>query len=456
MRFKNNYIEKLKQYILDKGFTYHIDTMGCSMNENDSSKYAGVLEDIGFKLEKEESKANLILFNTCTVRENAENTLFGRLGYLKSRKLKNKDVYIVVVGCMTQQKDIIEKISKSYPYTDIVLGTNAIGSFPEKLYKCIVNKKKILEYTDVDENVLEDVPVIFEDKYRATVSIIYGCNNFCSYCIVPYVRGKERSRLKENIIYDIVELAKKGYKEITLLGQNVNSYGKDFGSKIDFSDLLQEIEKIDGIEVIKFMSPHPKDFTDKLIDVIAKSKKIYKVLHLPLQSGSDKILDLMNRKYTKEKYLSIVKQIREKCDDIYFSTDIIVGFPGETKEDFAETLQVINEVGFDQIFMYIYSKRSGTKAANMEDITPYKEKVSRLKEIKELSKKIIYENNEKMLGKTYDVLIEGKSKNNDKYYTGRTNTNKIVIFDANESDVGKVVKVKILKNNLWYLTGQIL
>lgn len=456
MIFKNSYKEKIKDHVKTNKLTYYIDTMGCAMNENDSNKYAGILESMGFIKETDEIKANLILFNTCTVRENAENTLFGRLGRLKSKRKLEDNTYIVVAGCMSEQKHIVEKIKKSYPYTDIVFGTNGMQSFPEKLYNTIVKKQKDYEYIESDGQVIEDVPIIHDDKYKATVSIIYGCNNFCTYCIVPYVRGRERSRKPEDILKDIEQLAKKGYKEITLLGQNVNSYGKDLGNGETFGRLLEEVEKIDGIEVIRFTSPHPKDFTENLIDVISKSKKVSRQIHLPIQAGNNRILKLMNRKYTKEMYLELVDKIKEKCEDATFSTDIIVGFPGETEEEFEDTLDVANKVKYDQIYMYIYSKRTGTKAAVMEDPITYGEKVSRLKRLKETFEKITIENNEKMLGKTYEILVEGKSKTNDNYYTGRTNTNKIVIFESRDSDIGKMKKVKILKNNLWYLTGEII
>ncbi|MEG1705166.1 MAG: tRNA (N6-isopentenyl adenosine(37)-C2)-methylthiotransferase MiaB [Clostridia bacterium] len=452
LRFKNNYIDKTKEFVLNNKLSYYIDTMGCSMNENDSSKYAGILETMGFIKSIDEESSNLILLNTCSIRENAENTLFGRLGALKNKK----NTYIIVVGCMTEQKHILEKIKKSYSYVNIVLGTHSMQTFPEKIYNMLINKEKYIEYFDKEDIVLENVPIKFEDKNKASVSIIYGCNNFCTYCIVPYVRGRERSRLKEDIISDVKDLANKGYKEINLLGQNVNTYGKDLNNGTKFSDLLKEIEKIDGIDIIKFMSPHPKDFTDELIEVIANSKKISKQIHLPLQSGSSKILNLMNRKYTKESYLELVNKIKIKCKDVVFSTDIIVGFPYETEEDFLETLDVVNNVKFDQIFMYIYSKRIGTKAASMEDFTKTEEKVNRLQRLKELFKNITFENNENMLEKEYLILVEGKSKNNESYYTGRTNTNKIVIFEAKNEDIGKIKKVKIIKNNLWYLTGKII
>jgi tRNA-2-methylthio-N6-dimethylallyladenosine synthase len=455
LKFKNNYIEKLKDYVTNNGLTYFIDTMGCAMNENDSNKYAGILESMGFIKGKSEIESNLILFNTCTVRENAENTLFGRLGALKNKRKTENNTYLVVAGCMAQQEHIIKKIKESYPYTDIVFGTNGIQSFPEKLYNTIMKKEKKYEYIQSDGQVVEDVPIVFEDKYKATVTIIYGCNNFCTYCIVPYVRGRERSRLKEDILNDIKKLAKDGYKEITLLGQNVNSYGKDLNNGDTFAKLLEEIEKINGIEIIRFVSPHPKDFTNDLIETISKSIKISKQIHLPLQSGSDRILKLMNRKYTKDDYLKLIYKMKEKCDIVTFSTDIIVGFPGETEEDFLETFNVVDEVKYDQIFMYIYSKRTGTKAAIMEDLTPYEEKVSRITRLKKLFEKITYEINEDMLGKEYYILVEGKSKTNEDYYTGRTNTNKIVIFKAEDKDIGEIRRVKIIKNNLWYITAEI-
>ncbi len=456
MKFTNNYKEKIREIVKDKNLTYYIDTMGCSMNENDSSKYSGILESMGFKKEFDEKKANLILFNTCCIRENAENTLFGRLGSLKKEKINNEDKYIVIVGCMTQQKHIIDKIKTSYKFVDIVLGTGAMSIFPLKLYNVLKNKKTDIEYIDVTNEVEEDIPIKYDDKFRASVSIIYGCNNFCSYCIVPYVRGRERSRKKEDILNDIKRLAKNGYKEVMLLGQNVNSYGNDFKDiNYNFPKLLQDIEKIDGIEIIRFMSPHPKDFSDELIEVIKNSKKIARQIHLPLQSGSTRILKEMNRRHTKEDYLKIVEKLKSIDDNISISTDIIVGFPGETDEDFKETLDVVKKVKFDQIYMFIYSKRVGTRAEKMEDNTSNNEKVKRLEKIKEVYEKYLPDNNKKMIGKVYKVLVEGKSKNNENLYTGRTSQNKVVIFEGNEEVVGKIVNVKIISQHLWYLKGKI-
>ena len=454
MKFVNSYKDKIKKYNEEHKLKYYIDTMGCQMNENDSLKYAGILESMGFE-KGEENNSNVYLFNTCCVRENAENTLFGRLGMLKQRKIKNEEVYIAIVGCMTQQKHILEKIKKSYRFVDIVLGTSCMSIFPEKLFNTIINEKDNIEYIDVSNALEEDVPIKYEDKYKASVSIIYGCNNFCTYCIVPYVRGRERSRRPENIIADIKQLAKQGYKEIMLLGQNVNSYGNDFEEKYTFPMLLKEIEKIEGIEIIRFMSPHPKDFKDDLIEVIRNSKKIARQIHLPLQSGNSNILKKMNRKYTKEQFLDLALKLKQ-IPDISLSTDIIVGFPNETEEEFQDTLDVVKKVEFDQIYMFIYSKRNGTVAAKMEDKVSYEEKVERLERLKKLYEEILPKLNEKMVGKEYKLLVEGKSKTNDELYTGRTSQNKVVIFQADESFIGKVVNVKIDSQHLWYLKGEIL
>lgn len=456
MRYINNFKDKMKNYNKEHKLKYYIDTMGCQMNENDSLKYAGILESMGFEKGTEE-ESNLYLFNTCCVRENAENTLFGRLGMLKKRKLNNEEVYIAIVGCMTQQEHILNKIKESYRFVDIVLGTSCMSIFPEKLYNAIVYNKKKLEYIDVSNSMEEDVPIKYEDKYKASVSIIYGCNNFCTYCIVPYVRGRERSRRPEDILADIKRLAQDGYKEIMLLGQNVNSYGNDFKDELNgynFPKLLQDVEKIDGIEIIRFMSPHPKDFKDDLIEVIKKSKKIARQIHLPLQSGNTNILKKMNRKYTKEQFLEVAMKLKE-IPDVSLSTDIIVGFPNETEEEFLDTLDVVSKVQFDQIYMFIYSPREGTVAAKMEDHVTYDKKVNRLERLKKLYEEILPTLNEKMVGNTYKVLVEGKSKNNDSLYTGRSSQNKVVIFEANDSLVGKVVDIKIDSQHLWYLKGTI-
>ena len=322
----------------------------------------------------------------------------------------------------------------------------------------LFNNKKEIEYIEVGNEIEEDIPIIYNDKYKASVSIIYGCNNFCTYCIVPYVRGRERSRIPEDIINDVKKLAESGYKEIMLLGQNVNSYGNDFKDELNgynFPKLLQDIEKIDGIEIIRFMSPHPKDFKDDLIEVIKNSNKISRQIHLPLQSGNSNVLKKMNRKYTKEQFLELALKLKNADENISLSTDIIVGFPNETEEEFLDTLDVVEKVKFDQIYMFIYSKRNGTIAAKMEDEVSNNEKVNRLERLKKLYESYLPENNKKMVGKIYKVLVEGKSKNNDKLYTGRTSQNKVVVFEGNDNLIGNVINIKVESEHLWYLKGKI-
>jgi len=457
VRYKIDYEKRIKELLdsQNKQYTYYIETMGCALNENDSMKYAGILEEMGFSKAQDIKDANVVLFNTCCIRENAEDKLFGRLGLLKSRKVGNKDMYIAIVGCMTEQGHILDKLKLSYSFVDVVLGTKSMQHFAEKLYIAMKDKKKTQDIQENEHEIVEDVPIKYEEGYKASISIIYGCNNFCSYCIVPYVRGRERSRLPEDILKDVREVASKGYKEITLLGQNVNSYGNDFKNiKYTFVDLLKEIEKIEGIDVIRFVSPHPKDFTDALIDKIAESDKIAKQIHLPLQSGSTKILKEMNRKYTKEHFLNLVEKIRNKVPNVSFSTDIIVGFPGETEDDFLETMDVVEKVRFDQIYMFCYSIRRGTRAEKMENQIDEKVKVERLERLKALFEKIIDEENEKKVGKVENILVEGISKNNPNMYTGRTIENKVVVFEGFIQDVGKIKKIEIVKNNKWYLTGK--
>ncbi len=463
MKYVVNYENKIKELLDSKNYLYYIDTMGCALNENDSMKYSGIMAKMGMERTYDIDSANIILFNTCAIRENAEDKLYGRLGTLKKRKQKESDLYICIVGCMSQQEHVIAKIKESYRFVDVLLGTHSMHDFAKSLYMAIKEKKKIAEHVEDKTELVENIPIIYEDSVKASVSIIYGCNNFCSYCIVPYVRGREKSRLPEDIINDIKYLAENGYKEITLLGQNVNSYANDFKkledkelSSYSFVKLLKEIDKISGIEVIKFMSPHPKDFSNELIEYIAENPKISRQIHLPLQSGSTEILKSMNRKYTKESYLTLVEKMKKQIPDVSFSTDIIVGFPGETEEDFIQTLDVVKQVIFSQIYMFIYSIRRGTVAERMENQIDEKVKVDRLERLKKLFEETLNKENETYVGKTFSILIEGKSKNNDKMYTGRTPSNKVVIFEAKDEDIGKIKKIKIVKNNLWYLTGQIL
>ena len=450
---QKEYMEKVKKINENRNKKYYILTMGCQLNENDSEKLIGIMEKMGYTKSKDIKNADLYVINTCCVRENAEEKLFGKLGELKKIK-ENKNIIIAIGGCMMQEEHITEKIKKSYPFVDVVFGTHTLHKFPEDLYIAITKNKKIKDVIDIDGEIYEGLPVKRSSNRQASVIIMYGCNNFCSYCIVPYVRGRERSRKPEDILNEIKELAKEGYREITLLGQNVNSYKG--GENYNFANLLEDVDKIEGIEVIRFVSPHPKDFTDDVIDVISKSKKISRLIHVPLQSGSTNVLKEMNRKYTKEQYLDLIKRIRNKIPDVVFSTDIIVGFPGETEEDFEDTIDVVKQVNFEQIFMFIYSRRVGTRADKMENQIPEEIKHKRFDRLKQVFEESIEENNKKYIGTTQKILVEGYSKNNQDMLTGRTDTNKVVIFEGPEELIGKIVNIKIISEHKWYLKGEVL
>lgn len=431
---------------------YYIETMGCQLNENDSEKIAGITEKAGFEQTNNPADADLVIFNTCCVRENTEERLFGKLGELKKQR-EEKGTIIAIGGCMMQEPHILDKIKQSYNYTDIVFGTHTLHKFEEDLKKAIEDRKKIRDVIDIDGEVIEGLPIKRNDKYRASVTIMYGCNNFCSYCIVPYVRGRERSREPKKILEEVSILAKEGYKEITLLGQNVNSYNG--GENYKFANLLNDVCKIAGIERIRFVSPHPKDFTDDVIEAIANNEKVARVIHLPLQSGSSNILKVMNRKYTKEQYLELVEKMRKRIPNVVFSTDIIVGFPGETEEDFEDTLDVVRKVNFEQVYMFIYSRRVGTVADRMENQIPEEIKHQRFDKLKELYDSRVSENNEKYVGTTQKLLVEGFSKNDKNVLTGRTDTNKVVNFEGTEDLIGKIINIKITEEHKWYLTGKI-
>ena len=451
---QEKFMEKVFEKNKDKDLKYIILTMGCQLNENDSEKLAGMLVKMGYTETDKLEDANLVLFNTCCVRENAEERLFGKLGEIKKLK-ENKEVIVGIGGCMMQEPAMLEKIKKSYHYVDLVFGTHTLQNLPENLYRVINEKRKVKDVIDIDGEVYEGLPVKRNSDYKASVTIMYGCNNFCTYCIVPYVRGRERSREPENILEEVKSLAKENYKEITLLGQNVNSYKGNDKIK-NFAELLDEVCKIDGIEKVNFISPHPKDFTDDVIDVMAKNEKVTRIIHLPLQAGNTKVLKDMNRKYTKEQYLDLANKILTKVPDAVLSTDIIVGFPGETDEEFEDTLDVVRKVNFEQIFMFIYSKREGTIAAEREDQVPEEVKHKRFDRLKELYESRVDENNEKYVGTIQKILIEGRSKNNDDTFEGRTRSNKVVIFMPDEkSKVGDIVDVKIVEARKWYLKGEI-
>ena len=450
---QKEYMEKVKNININKNLKYYILTMGCSLNENDSEKICGMLETMCYTKTENQDEADIIIFNTCCIRENAEDKLFGKLGEVKRVREKNGAI-IAIGGCMMQEKHILEKLNKSYPYVDIVFGTHTLHKLPEDIYNILENNKRVEDVLDIDGNIYEGLPIKRTDDVKAQVTIMYGCNNFCSYCIVPDVRGRERSRKKEDILNEIECLAKNGYKEIMLLGQNVNSYNG--GEGYNFANLLTDINKIDGIEIIRFISPHPKDFTDDVIEAIANSSKVSKCIHLPLQSGSTKVLKSMNRKYTKEQYLKLVEKMKERIPNIALTTDIIVGFPGETEEDFNDTLDVVKKVGFEQVFMFIYSRRKGTVADTMENQIPEEIKHKRFDKLKKLVEGQIEENNNKYVGTIQKILIDGTSKTNEKTLSGRTDSNKIVIIEADKSYINKTVNVKITENCVWYLKGEII
>ena len=467
-----NEIEEQKQYMQkvkeinenNKKLKYTILTMGCQLNENDSEKLCGMLEEMGYEKTENGQEADMALFNTCCVRENAEDKLFGKLGELKRLK-EEKGIIIAIGGCMMQEKHITDKIKQSYPFVEIIFGTHTLQRFPEDLYKVLTEKIKLEDILDIDGKVYEGLPIKRDSNIKASVTIMNGCNNFCSYCIVPYVRGRERSREPRAIIEEVKDLAKQGYKEITLLGQNVNSYLRverekqipfeEYEGVHSFATLLEAINKIDGIERIRFVSPHPKDFTDDVIDAISKCDKVCKLVHLPLQSGNTKVLKEMNRKYTKEQYLNLVDKMKVKIPNLTLSTDIIVGFPGETDEEFEDTLDVVRKVKFEQVYMFIYSRRVGTPGDRMENQIPEEIKHKRFDKLKELVESQIEENNQKYVGTIQKVLVEGKSKNNQELLTGRTDSNKVVIFEGDKSLIGQMINLKIVSEHMWYLKGEV-
>ena len=455
------YIKKVRNINEGKNLKYNIFTMGCQLNENDSEKICGMVEQMGYTKTEKIEEADLVIYNTCCVRENAEEKLFGKLGEVKKYK-EARGTIIAIGGCMMQEQHIVDKIKKSYKY-DVIFGTHTLHKFPKDLYNAIMENKRITDILDIDGEIIEGLPIKRDNSIRASVTIMNGCNNFCTYCIVPYVRGRERSRAPEDILAEIKCLAQAGYKEITLLGQNVNSYMRvereknAENSQINsFAKLLRAVNEIKGIEKIRFVSPHPKDFTDDVIEAIRDCKKVSKFVHLPLQSGSSAVLKVMNRVYTKEQYLSLVKKMQKQIPDVKFSTDIIVGFPGEKEEDFEDTLDVVRKVKFEQIFMFIYSRRKGTPADTMENQIPEDIKHKRFDRLKALYEEQMVENNKAYIGTVHNLLVEGYSKTNNRYLTGRTDSNKVVIFEGDSSLIGKVVPVKIESEHLWYLKGMVI
>ncbi|MBR4296040.1 MAG: tRNA (N6-isopentenyl adenosine(37)-C2)-methylthiotransferase MiaB [Clostridia bacterium] len=431
----------------------YVLTFGCQQNEADSEKIAGMARNMGYKIVDAPEKADLIMVNTCAVREHAEKKALSTIGQFKHLKANNRDLMIGVCGCMVTQEHRREEIKMRYPYVDFIFGTSSLHRFPELLYEKTVKGKRLFCPEENEYLVAEGLGIERESSYRAWVSIMYGCNNFCSYCIVPYVRGRERSRRMEDIVSEVKELARQGYKDITLLGQNVNSYAKDSGLGYDFADLIARLAKIEGDFKLHFMTSHPKDASRKLIDTIAENDKIAKHFHLPMQSGSDAVLREMNRRYDRAQYLETVRYMREKIPDITLTTDIIVGFPGETEEDFEATLEMLRVVKFDMIYSFIYSPRKGTPAADKKDQVTEKVKSERFSRLLELQNAISLSKNEPLVGKTVKVLCDGVSKNNSELYSGRTEGNKIVFFSGEANDEGKYLDIKIDRAEAFALYG---
>lgn len=432
---------------------YYIETWGCQMNEEDSEKISGMLKKMEYEKTDLKDAADIIIFNTCCVRENAEFKVHGNLGILKKIKERNPELIIAVCGCMMQQKGVADSILKKYKHVDMVFGTHNASRLPEYLERLKNEGGQIKEIIDESE-IVEGVPIDREDFLKAYVTIMYGCDNFCSYCVVPYVRGREKSRKSSDILREIKELVGMGYKEFTLLGQNVNSYGKGLEEDTDFAKLLSMVNEIPGVERIRFMTSHPKDLNEKVIDTMVASDKVTEQIHLPVQSGSTKILKRMNRKYSREDYLEKIKLIREKIPGVAITTDIIVGFPGETEEDFAETLSLCEEIGFDSAFTFIYSNRNNTPADVMENQIPEDIKHERFERLVEVVNRRAADINQGYVGKVYEVLIEGTSKNNSSVLTGRTRSGKIVNFEGDISLIGKMSDVKITKANSFSLFGE--
>ena len=431
-------------------------TYGCQMNEHDSEKLSAMLAEMGYLETKKFENADLIIFNTCCVRENAELKVFGNLGHIKKIKERKPELILAVCGCMMQQPHIVEEIKRQYKYVDLVFGTHNLHNFPELLHTFMEKHKQVVEVWQSEGDVIEGLPANRKFDVKAFVNIMYGCNNFCAYCIVPYTRGRERSRKPEDIIEEVQMLASHGVKEVTLLGQNVNSYGKTFETPFDFADLLRAINEIEGIKRIRFMTSHPKDISIKLLETIASCENVCNALHLPVQAGSNRVLKEMNRHYTREQYLEIIEKARELMPDVSVTTDIIVGFPGETLEEFEETLELMKRVRYDSAFTFIYSRRTGTPAASMIDTTDDAEKHRRFSILLETVNNIVKEKIKTYDGKVVDVLVENRSKNSDDEITGRTPQGVIVNFKGDPSYIGEIVKVKITEPKNFSLYGEML
>ena len=456
------YIDLVKEVVerenerLKRRLKCAVVTFGCQMNARDSEKLTGVLREAGYEIIDEETEADFVIYNTCTVRDNANQKVYGHLGLLKSRVKKTPNLRIALCGCMMQEASVIETIREKYKFVNLVFGTHNIFKFPELLYRMLTSDSQIIDIWEDTDQIVEDLPVDRKYSFKSGINIMFGCNNFCSYCIVPYVRGRERSREPKEIIREIEKLVNEGVIEVMLLGQNVNSYGKNLDNPMSFAKLLKEIEKIEGLKRIRFMTSHPKDLSDELIEVMAKSEKICKHIHLPLQSGSDRVLKEMNRRYTKEQYLSLVEKIKKAIPDVAVTTDIIVGFPGETAADVDDTIDVIRKVHYDNAFTFIYSKRTGTPAAARPDQCDEAEVKANFDRVLNAVKEEAMIRNGYLVGRVEEALVEEINAHDDAFVTGRLSNNSMVHFKGDASLIGKLVKVNILEAKGFYYMGEMI
>lgn len=450
--YENAIPEELRQ--IGRGKHYLVYTFGCQMNEHDSETIKGMLEQMGYQATESREEADIILLNTCAIRENAEDRVFGELGHLKTLKLERPGLLLGVCGCMAQEEGVVNRIMQKHNFVDMIFGTHNIHRLPQLVQGALFSKEMVVEVWSKEGDIVENLPKKRQGM-RGWVNIMYGCDKFCTYCIVPYTRGKERSRLPQDVIAEVRELARQGFKEITLLGQNVNAYGKDLeGMNYTFGDLMEDISKID-IPRVRFTTSHPRDFDDRLIEVLAKGGNLVEHIHLPVQSGSTEVLKKMSRKYTRERYLELADKIYASIPNAVLTTDIIVGFPGETEEQFEQTLSLVREVGFDSAYTFIYSPREGTPAAGMEDNVPMEVKKQRLQRLNATIKEYSRIGSEKFLGQIVEVLVEGASKNNDQVLAGRTRTNKLVHFEGSEDLIGEFVHVQITDSKSFYIKGEL-
>lgn len=447
-------IERLKVRLEGQALTYFVTTFGCQMNAHDSEKLKGILEVIGYTEAVTEDVADFVIYNTCAVRENAEQRVYGRIGHLKTVKKKNPKMMIALCGCMMQQPTVITKLKESYRHIDLVFGTHNLYKLAELLEIRLDSKAPVYDIWEAHKEIVEDLPSIRKYSYKASVNIMFGCNNFCTYCIVPYVRGRERSRMPEDILNEIEGLVEDGVMEIQLLGQNVNSYGKNLDEPVSFAQLLKSVAKIEGLKRIRFMTPHPKDLSDELIEVVATESKVCKHVHLPVQTGSTKLLTAMNRGYTKEDYLTLVNKIRTRIPGIALTTDLIVGFPGETDEDIDDTIEVIKTAEYSTSFTFIYSKRTGTPAANMEEQVPEALTKIRFNRVLDLCNEMSSKRTHSHIGGTYEALVEEVNTKNPAMMTGRLDDFTLVHFEGSKELIGRLVKVRITSARSFYVVGE--